>query len=109
MPVVAARDGQQADNAAQFAPVAVEVAVAVDVEVLVAVDVAVVVAVAVLPSPAQTPSVQFALVPVEPVGSQLESTVTGWPPVQATVMFESALSTVPVATTCPELFLMVRS
>ena len=93
MPVVAARDGQQADNAAQFAPVAVEVAVAV----------------AVLPSPAQTPSVQFALVPVEPVGSQLESTVTGWPPVQATVMFESALSTVPVATTCPELFLMVKS
>jgi hypothetical protein len=109
MPLAATRDGQQTDRAAQFAPVAVAVAVEVLVDVSVAVAVDVPVVVPVLLSPAQVPVVQVAEDAFDPVGSQLESTVTGWPPVQATVIVESALSTVPVATICPELFLIVRS
>jgi hypothetical protein len=97
-------DGQQADRAAQLAPVAVEVAVFVDVVVLVFVTVAV----PVLPSPAQVPAVQVVVDALDPVGSQLGSMVTGWPPVQAMVIVEPEVSPVPVATICPELFLMVR-
>jgi hypothetical protein len=41
------------------------------------------VAVLVLPSPAQVPVVQVVVDALDPVGSQLESMVTGWPPVQA--------------------------
>jgi hypothetical protein len=102
IPSAVARVGQQAIRAVQLVPVAVEVAVAVDVVVLVAVTVEVV-----LLSP-QVPVVQFADELVDPVGSQLGSIETGWPPVHATVIELRLASVVPVAMVCPEPFLIVR-
>ena len=55
----------------------------------------------------QVPVVQFEVSPVKAVLSQFASSVTGCPPVQVRVV--EVVSSVPVATTVPDAFLIVSA